>query len=164
MDDDFLDESLDLADALIHISIAFYHSCRCAAGKLAFLGNTLETFRFAFNAVLQLTSFGRQQPNDFIWSTGRWRPQPGRREINGLADLEFVTCHACPTFVAEWTACSMTRPVRLKEFALVHALPRPPDAPAHERPDRELTDPPFGLLRRWPRREDLWRLARAGLL
>jgi len=45
--------------AIIHISIAYYRSCRCAAGKLAFLGNTLETFRFAFNAVLQLTSFGR---------------------------------------------------------------------------------------------------------
>jgi hypothetical protein len=58
-------------------------------GKLAFLGDTLEVFRFAFNAVLQLTGLGRQQPNDFVWSTGCPLARSGGREINELADLEF---------------------------------------------------------------------------
>jgi ATP-dependent RNA helicase RhlE len=52
------------------------------------------------------------------------RPQPGGREINELADLKFVTCHACRTSVVEWIAWSITRPSDSRNSHLVHVLPR----------------------------------------
>src|SRR5262249_27488690 len=108
----------------------------------------------------------RQKPNDFVWSTGCRRARPGGREINELADLEFVMCH--PRLRAQSFEWKVRSPICRPDEQPSRTRPRNvagPDAPVRERPDRNLPDPPFGLLRPWLRHEDeLLCLPRAELL